>query len=63
MLCSGVSKSKSFIVQRKLPGGKTRRVTIEACNAIDLDKARAEAEDMLHAIRKAMIRRRAAAAP
>jgi integrase len=50
LLLSGKTASKTFVVQRKLPGGLTRRVTIGACNALDLDGpdgARARAKKVL----------------
>jgi integrase len=37
VLLSGATGTKTYVVQRKLPGGLTRRVTIGACNAIPLD--------------------------
>ncbi len=52
VLMSGVTSKKSLIVQRELPGGLTRRVTIGPVNEIDLAKAREEAKDVLHAMRK-----------
>jgi integrase len=51
VLVSGLTNSKTYIVQRRLPNGRTRRMTIEATNAIELDKAREEAEGKLHDIR------------
>jgi integrase len=50
VLLSGKTASKTYIVQRKLPGGLTRRVTIGACNALGLegpDGARARAKKVL----------------
>jgi integrase len=47
VLCSGTTASKTFIVQRDLPGGRTRRVTIAPVNVIDLDKARLAAQGVL----------------
>jgi integrase len=50
VLVSGKTAAKTYIVQRKLPGGLTRRVTIGACNALDLDGpngARARAKKVL----------------
>src|SRR5215475_8971972 len=46
VLCSGVSNSKTYIVQRKL-NGKTRRVTVAACNVLSLREARSRAERLL----------------
>ena len=41
VLCSGVSNSKTYVVQRSLPGsGKSRRLTIGAVNEITLVEAR-----------------------
>jgi integrase len=47
VLCSGTTKAKSFIVQRDLASGKTRRLTVARCNEISLEKARDLAADML----------------
>ena len=47
VLVSGVSTAKTYVVQRKLPGRKTRRITIEATNVIGLDEARRRAMDLL----------------
>lgn len=47
VLVSGKTNTKSYIVQRDLPGGKTRRITIGACNIVTLDKARSMAAEML----------------
>jgi hypothetical protein len=52
VLCSGVSNAKTFIAQRSLPGGKTRRVTVGAVNEITLDVARERAADTLDALRR-----------
>jgi integrase len=46
VLLSGVSNSKTFVVQRKI-NGKTRRVTIGACNVLSLKEAQARAEKVL----------------
>jgi integrase len=43
VLCSGVTNAKTYVVQRELPGRKTRRVTIAPVNLIPLGKAREEA--------------------
>ena len=37
VLCSGATTAKSYIVQHRLKNGRTRRVTIAPCGAIDLD--------------------------
>jgi integrase len=50
VLCSGVTNTKSFIVQRALPDGRNRRVTIAQTNILSLDKARRKAEEMLYAL-------------
>jgi integrase len=52
VLCSGVSTSKTFVVQRTLPNGNTRRVTLAAVNEITLTRARNDAADMLVDLRK-----------
>jgi integrase len=52
VLCSGTTKAKSFIVQRDLASGKTRRLTVAACNEISLEKARDLAGDMLLNLRQ-----------
>lgn len=52
VICSGVSNSKTFIVQRDLPNGKTRRLTVGAVNALTLDQARRRAADLLDDLRR-----------
>jgi integrase len=47
VLVSGKTKSKTFIVQRDLPGGLTRRVTIAATTVLAIDKARERARAVL----------------
>lgn len=48
VLISGVSKTKSYIVQRKLgTSGKTRRVTLAQYNVLTLDEARERAKAVL----------------
>lgn len=47
VLCSGTTTTKTYVVQRDLPGGNTRRVTIAPVNVIDLDKARDDAKLVL----------------
>ena len=47
VLVSGVSNVKSYVVQRPLPGGKTRRVTIAQTNVISLADAIEEAKLVL----------------
>jgi len=52
VLCSGVSNSKTYIAQRDLPSGKTRRVTVGAVNEISLEIARERAANTLDDIRR-----------
>ena len=53
VLCSGITNSKTYVVQREIKGkGKTRRVTIGAVNVVSLDEARDEAVDLLNLLRK-----------
>ena len=52
VLCSGKSNAKTFIVQRDLPDGRARRVTIGAVNEISLEEARTRAADTLDALRR-----------
>lgn len=53
VLCSGTTNTKTFIVQRTLPDGRNRRVTVGAVNdALPLEKARSRAEDMLDNLRR-----------
>jgi integrase len=63
VLVSGVSNQKSYIVQRKLPDGKTRRVTVGSVAEVDLDTARREAAELLHEIRRGRDPKARAAAP
>jgi integrase len=51
VLCSGVTTAKTYVVQRTLPGGRNRRVTIGAVNELSLEKATELAKDMLHELR------------
>jgi integrase len=44
---SGTTASKTFVVQRDLPGGRTRRVTLGPTNVLTLEAARARAEAVL----------------
>jgi integrase len=64
VLVSGVSSAKTYIAQRKLPDGRTRRITVGPVAEISLDKARTEAAELLHQMRtsdpKAERRKRAA---
>lgn len=52
VLCSGKSNSKTYIAQRDLPSGKTRRVTVGAVNEISLEVARERAANTLDDIRR-----------
>jgi hypothetical protein len=47
VLVSGVSASKSYVVQHPLPDGRVRRVTVAPCNVKSLDEARIEAQALL----------------
>jgi hypothetical protein len=51
VLCSGTTNAKSYIVQRTLPDGRNRRLTIGAVNEISLDKAKLLAGDILQELR------------
>jgi integrase len=51
VLCSGTTTSRTYVVQRMLPNGRNRRVTVGAVSELSLEKARALAADMLHALR------------
>jgi integrase len=46
VLCSGVSKTKTYVVQRDI-AGRTRRVTIAQTNVLSLGEARRRAEAVL----------------
>lgn len=52
VLCSGATHSKTFVVQRDLPGGRTRRVTIAGVNELSLDEARKRAADLVLEMRR-----------
>ncbi len=47
VLVSGTTNAKTYVVQRKLPNGKTRRLTVGPTNVFKLDEARVEAEGKL----------------
>jgi len=47
LLISGTSNSKTYVVQRRLKDGRTRRLTIGPANVFELDKARELAEAQL----------------
>ena len=52
VLCSGVSNSKTFIVQRLLPSGLQRRATIASVAEMPLAKARDAAAEVLLSMRQ-----------
>jgi integrase len=52
VLCSGKTSSKTYIAQRDMPNGKTRRVTIAGANEVSLDEARKQAADVLVQLRR-----------
>lgn len=52
VICSGVTSARSYVVQRDLPGGKTRRVTIASADEMKLERAREEARGLLVDMRK-----------
>jgi integrase len=52
VLCSGITNVRSYIVQRDMPNGKTRRVTIGAVAEIPLAEARKRAADVLDDLRR-----------
>jgi integrase len=47
VVCSGVSKAKSFVVQHELSGRRTRRVTLGPCNVLSIEQARERARAVL----------------
>lgn len=47
VLCSGKTNAKSFIVQRDLPGGKSRRVTIANVSELKFADAKHRARELL----------------
>jgi integrase len=47
LLCSGVTTTKTYIVQRALPGGRTRRVTVASVAELPLRDARDRAAKIL----------------
>ena len=51
LLISGVTTTKSYVAQRTLDDGRTRRLTIGSVAEIDLDRARAMAADLIHQMR------------
>jgi hypothetical protein len=44
VLVSGISETKSWVIQAKLKTGRTRRITIAPVNVLSLDEAREEAK-------------------
>ena len=46
VICSGISATRSYVVQSAV-GGRTRRVTIGACNVLTLVAARQKAKELL----------------
>ncbi|HEY6704607.1 MAG TPA: integrase arm-type DNA-binding domain-containing protein, partial [Xanthobacteraceae bacterium] len=52
VLCSGATNAKSFIVQRDLAPGRSRRMTIASVHELPLDRAREQAAEMLVAMRR-----------
>jgi len=63
VLCSGVSKTKTYVVQRALKDGRTRRLTIGAVNTVSLEDARDEAAGMINDLRKGIDPKRKMANP
>jgi hypothetical protein len=63
VLVSGKTTAKTYIAQRKLPGGLTRRVSVGSVVEIDLDRARAMAADLLNDMRHGRDPKRRSAAP
>lgn len=51
VLCSGSTNSRTYVAQRDLPDGRTRRVTIAAVNEVGLEEARDAAATLLADIR------------
>lgn len=47
VLCSGTTNSRTYVAQRDLPDGRTRRVTIAAVGELELDTARERAAELL----------------
>jgi integrase len=52
LLASGVTKAKTYIVQRTLPNGNSRRVTVAAINETSLTMAREQAAELLLDMRR-----------
>jgi integrase len=58
VLCSGITHARTYIVQRTLPDGRHRRLTVGAVNELSLEKARDKAADMLHELRHGVDRKK-----
>jgi integrase len=54
VLCSGVTNAKTYVVQRDLPNGRTRRITVGSVAEIALGLAREHAADFLHDMRRGL---------
>ncbi len=52
VLCSGVTSSKTYIAQRALPNGRTRRVTIAGVAEVTVETARGRAAELLVEMRR-----------
>jgi integrase len=52
VLVSGKTDTRSYIAQRDLPGGRTRRVTIAGVNELTLEEARARAAELIVDMRR-----------
>ena len=52
VLASGTTNARTYVVQRDLPNGRTRRVTVGAVNELALELARERAADMLDDLRR-----------
>lgn len=52
VVCSGRTNQRTYIAQRDLKGGKTRRVTLGTVSGLTLDVARQRAEDVLDDLRR-----------
>jgi integrase len=53
VLASGKTNAKTFVVQRTLPNGRDRRMTVGSVHELSLDTAREQAADLLHQMRTA----------
>lgn len=52
VLCSGVSTTRTFVVQKDRPNGKSRRLTVAKVNELPLLEARDRAADLLDQLRR-----------